>query len=670
MAGGPGPRASRYHGVPGLERFRALVENSADGIVLLDSDGALLYVSPSASRIAGYSAEELMGRDAFSLVHPDDRAAVQGRFAAALERPGSIVHATFRIRRKDGSWRWLGSVVNNLLKEPGVRAVVCDCRDITERRQAEQLLRQAQLELERGVQERTAELVQANAILVEEISARGRMELALRESEAQLRLLLDSTAEGIYGVDRDGKCTFCNPAALQILGYSEAGQVLGQDLHALIHHTRPDGTPYPKEACPTYRACLKGTPVHVNAELFWRADGTSFLAEYRSHPVYRGGKIAGCVVTFLDVSERSHAEEALRKLSRAVEHAADSIFITDRNGVIEYVNPAFETLTGFTREEAVGRRPGILRSGVQDEAFYKRLWATILSGRVYRQVFQNERKDGTRFYEDETISPIADAAGNITHFVSVGRDLTGRIQMEERLRGSRRQLRNLAARLQSVREEERTRISREIHDELGQMLTALKIDLCWLVSALPPGAPALHDKIDAMAALVDSTIDSVGRIAAELRPAALDNLGLITAVQGLAREFRARTGVACRVTADSDDAELDPDLATTMFRICQEALTNVARHAEASQVAITIGRTATGLILTVEDNGKGIREEDISSAKSLGLLGMQERALKHGGKVVISGTPGRGTVVTVAVSLSADAGPRSTRRRSGPLARS
>jgi signal transduction histidine kinase len=163
--------------------------------------------------------------------------------------------------------------------------------------------------------------------------------------------------------------------------------------------------------------------------------------------------------------------------------------------------------------------------------------------------------------------------------------------------------------------------------------------------------------------MVDSSIDSVGRIATELRPPALDNLGLITAIEGLAKDFHARTGIACRVSADPDQAELDPDLATTMFRICQEALTNVARHAEATRVAISIGQTATGLILTVEDNGKGIREEDVSSPKSLGLLGMQERALKHGGKVVVSGSPGRGTVVTVATSLS-DEGGRSSRRRS------
>jgi PAS domain S-box-containing protein len=483
-----------------------------------------------------------------------------------------------------------------------------------------------------------------------EVARRAKVEEALRESEERLRLLLDSTAEGIYGVDLDGNCTFCNPASLSMLGYADPSQFLGRSLHRLVHHSRPDGSAYPEEECPTHRTLREGKPAHSSFEVFWRADGTKFVADARSYPIYRGGKLAGCVVTFLDVSERQRADEALRKLSRAVEQAADSIIITDRTGVIEYVNPAYEKLTGFSASETLGRRPRLLRRGVHDSAPHDRLWACLLSGQVFRQIFPNQRKDGARFYEDQTISPIADAAGVITHFVWVGRDISRRIEAEEQLIASREQLRRLAARLESVREEERTRISREIHDELGQILTVLKIDLCRLPTSA--GSGSLQEKIGAMTALVDSTIDLVGRIAAELRPPALDNLGLVTALEGLAREFQARTGVRCEVVAEVEELELPSDVATTVFRICQEALTNVARHAEARSVVITIQRSGSGLVLTVEDDGKGIREEQISASNSLGLLGMQERAFKHGGKVLVSGAPEQGTVVTLAVPLA------------------
>ncbi|HSB73069.1 MAG TPA: sensor histidine kinase [Candidatus Methylomirabilis sp.] len=210
----------------------------------------------------------------------------------------------------------------------------------------------------------------------------------------------------------------------------------------------------------------------------------------------------------------------------------------------------------------------------------------------------------------------------------------------------------LTARLQAVREEERARVAREIHDELGQTLTALKIDLAWWTGRLPAEPPALRDTAQRMLALVDTTIQSARRLFTDLRPAILDELGLAAALDWLAKAFQERTGIQCGFIFKEEEVALDPEMATTLFRICQEALSNVERHAGATQVIIREERQADALLLSVEDNGKGITDREIAHRKSLGLMGMRERAILLGGELTILGRPGEGTTVTVRMPLS------------------
>jgi signal transduction histidine kinase len=205
------------------------------------------------------------------------------------------------------------------------------------------------------------------------------------------------------------------------------------------------------------------------------------------------------------------------------------------------------------------------------------------------------------------------------------------------------QLRALAARLQTVREDERTRAAREIHDELGQALTAIKIEFASLLHDLPKELAASRGQ--SILRLLDQTIQSMRRIGTELRPAILDDLGLAAAVEWVAEEFQARTGTKCQISLPDGDITLDRERATALFRIFQETLTNVARHADATQLDVRLGKENGSLILEVRDNGKGIREEQLSAKTSLGILGMQERVLLLGGTLTISGTPGNGTTV-------------------------
>jgi signal transduction histidine kinase len=260
------------------------------------------------------------------------------------------------------------------------------------------------------------------------------------------------------------------------------------------------------------------------------------------------------------------------------------------------------------------------------------------------------RADGEEFPIEAAISQVE--IGGRKLYTIILRDITERKQAEEQLRNSREQLRALAAHLESVREDERARIAREIHDELGQVLTGLRMDLSWVVSRLPGDEAALMERSRSMLTLIDTTIRLVRRIATELRPGVLDDLGLVAAIEWQAQEFQTRTGIACEFASNQADLVLAPELGTAAFRICQETLTNVARHAHATRVHIRLEAEAGQLVLTVADNGRGITEQELANRTSLGLLGMRERALLLGGQVSIGGKPGEGTTVTVRIPLS------------------
>ncbi|MDB6115763.1 MAG: Histidine kinase, gyrase and HSP90-like ATPase [Lacunisphaera sp.] len=234
-----------------------------------------------------------------------------------------------------------------------------------------------------------------------------------------------------------------------------------------------------------------------------------------------------------------------------------------------------------------------------------------------------------------------------------------RKRAEERLRESHEQLRALSVYLQYVREEERTRIAREVHDELGQALTRLKMDIVWIAGRLPRSQRPLHDKALDMSGQIDATIQSVRRISTELRPGILDDLGLVAALEWQGNEFQNRSGIECHVTSTLQDTMLDADLNTAFFRIFQETLTNIMRHANATRVDIHSTEQDGQLVLTVHDNGRGITPGEISDRRSIGLLGMEERAALLGGHIQIQGEPGHGTLVTVRI-------PRTKPRHAGP----
>lgn len=230
-------------------------------------------------------------------------------------------------------------------------------------------------------------------------------------------------------------------------------------------------------------------------------------------------------------------------------------------------------------------------------------------------------------------------------------DITEQRRAEKELEDSREQLRSLSTYLQSVRERESARIAREIHDELGQSLTAIQMDLIWLACRLPESDDSVAEKVERMQRVVDAAISDVHRISGELRPILLDDLGLTAAMERQAQEFQERTGVRCEVRHNCKEGSVEKDLATTLFRIFQETLTNVARHAHATSVKVRLRQRGNEFCLRVSDNGKGITQEEAGSPKSFGVLGIRERVNLWDGAVSIIGKPKKGTIIEVRIPM-------------------
>jgi len=268
---------------------------------------------------------------------------------------------------------------------------------------------------------------------LEDITERRLAQADLENTKRELQLILDAAGEGVYGVDREGRVTFVNPAAAQMVGWAQE-EMLGKEQHALIHHSRNDGSPYPVEDCPVYAVFRDGVARQVTDEVFWRKDGSSFPVEYISTPILEAGTLVGAVVIYKDITERKLAEEQLLKLSQAVMQSPVPIVITDFLGKIEFVNQMFTQLTGYSADEAIGRSPSSLKSGKTRPEVYESLWSTVSSGRVWAGDVHNRHKNGDLYWVHSTISPIRNSAGAISHYMAFLESMTERKQLEEQLR--------------------------------------------------------------------------------------------------------------------------------------------------------------------------------------------------------------------------------------------
>ncbi len=265
------------------------------------------------------------------------------------------------------------------------------------------------------------------------ILSRKLAEEEIKKIQYQQELILNSAGEGIFGLDIEGRHTFVNPAAAQMLGYSFE-EMLGKNSHILLHHTNSDGSSCREEKCPVYRTYHNGESTYQGHAEFWRKDGSSFPILYSSNAIEEDGKRVGAVVTFRDISEQVEATREIARLAQVVEQASVTVAITDLDGDLVYVNPYFEKSSGYSVDEALGNNPRMLKSGHQDNAAYEELWETIAKGKTWHNMLVNKRKDGSLYYEDTNIFPIKTEEGEIINYAAVKREITAEVEANKALK--------------------------------------------------------------------------------------------------------------------------------------------------------------------------------------------------------------------------------------------
>jgi PAS domain S-box-containing protein len=540
--------------------------------------------------------------------------------------------------------------------------------DITERRREETELKEYREGLESQVAERTRQLQTANTQLEADMRERERAERVLATTLQRFYAILSNLSSGILLVTNEGRIEFANQAFCDFLHIKESPAELVERFDSAKVMARLD-TAYenPEQAVPRVREIL-ARGQSVSGEEIPMQNGARFLRDYV--PLTVDGKSYGRMWVHTDITELKRKEEALResraKFEAALANMADSVIITDAEGRFVEFNDAFATFYRFKSKAECARNfdefasifEVFMANGEpaprEMYAIQRALRGEAATGAEYTL----RRKDtGESWIGSISFSPIRDKDGAIIGSVITARDITDAKRAEEALQRAekmafqRQQLQALAERLQQAREEERKMVARDLHDDIGQILTAIKMDMTWAVRHLPRSNDEVRDRLKGSIELINDGVRSVRKICSGLRPGILDDLGLAAAVEWQSNEFAARAGILCEVSVHAGELRLDSDRATAIFRIYQECLTNVARHAEARAVSTSLYRQDENILLVVHDDGKGFNESEV--AGSLGVLGMKERAQACGGSVQVSSSPGEGTTITVCVPLQA-----------------
>jgi PAS domain S-box-containing protein len=389
-----------------------------------------------------------------------------------------------------------------------------------------------------------------------------------------------------------------------------------------------------------------------------RADGSEFPIEASiSQHVEDRHKIY--TVILRDVTARMDAARMLeaseRRLRGILDSAMDAIVTVDENQRVVLFNAAAEQVFGWSRDQAMGAPldafiPERFRGEHQQHVRGFGSSGTSSRRMGHLRIVRGLRRNGEEFPLDASISQIIEQGRRF--YTVILRDVTERVRSEEELRRSRAEIHELALVASTAREQEKSRIARELHDELGQALTALRIDVGWLRDKVGAGNAEVVAKLAAMQLLIDGTVAASRRISADLRPLMLDDLGLAAATEWLVQNFSNRTGIDCVLDADEEDLDLQDPHATAVFRVIQESLTNIAKHAEATRVAVRARREGGEIHLTIEDNGRGFAAGGPRKPGSYGLVGLRERAILLDGAVSVESEAGRGTRIDMRLPLA------------------
>lgn len=647
------------------KRFRALIENSSDGLTVVTAEGLITDISPSGKKILGYHQTETINHLQNEHIHPNDINIVRDAYEESIKSLNSTKTFEYRHKMPNGNYKWLEMTINNMLDKSYVNAIVLNYKEISERKESEK---------------------------------------TIKLSEEKYRTFFENSIDGILLTNPEGNVLAANPAACEILNRTEK---------EIIQEGRSGLTDIKEKANLNLWDNILNSG-KVRGELYLiKKDGTRFPAEISSATFRISNNELRNTIIFRDVTERKKAESELNKLNHELLllNQANSFFLHAENE-IELLETICNLLTekgkysmawiGFMpTENSINRKiiPNISAGnnleylkGLEIDLDDSVLSAgptgqTMITGKAHfvnhisndptfcswkSQAIKYNFKSSASFpivIENNTIASLniyssVDSAfdqheteilsrlvNNLSFAIKALRIKKAKAETEKALQLSNSQFRQLSSHLQSIREEERTSIAREIHDVLGQQMTAFKYDLAWLGKKKTFDDSQVLEKIQAMNKSVDETIQSIRKISSELRPRILDDLGLNAAMEWFISSFEKNTGIKCTLNSTLEGLKIEKIKSITIYRILQEALTNVARHSKASSVQINATIINDEIYLEIQDNGIGITEITQRNINSLGLLGMNERANMIKGVLVINGLNNKGTSVVLKVPV-------------------
>ncbi len=599
-------------------RFRSVFEASPLGILLVDPDEGITSVNPAAEDILGYPREELTGRFPSEITHPEDQEPSRTLSRKMLTGEGEGFSLEKRFQRRDGTF--------------------VPCRLSTQ-----------------PIHGPNGELV-AGLGIIADVTKLKTSEAALAKSERRFRNLVETSQDLIWQCDLEGRLRYLNPAWEETHGLA-AEELLGKKLQDLAKpslQARDAGM---------LDVVFSGLAVRGHRTEHTGKDGKTIHLLMNALPMRgRDNSPVGAQGAAYDLTDLILTEEALRsseaRFRATFEQAAVGVTHLSQEGRLLRVNKKLAEILGYATEELTGTLLADVIHSEDSDALLDLLggiWnGTIRAGSLEGRFV---RRDGTLGWLSFTSTLARDQAGGPGYEIAVIEDISQRKAGEEELKESRRRLQNLAARMEEARENERAGIARELHDELGQNLTALRMDLVSLTQAMDRDRRSYTEDLHGLVGMVDESIASVQSMSARLRTPILDVLGLRAAVEWQVEEFTRRSGIRCHAEITSDFSWASDRITTATFRILQEALTNVARHAQAQNVAIRlVGRADRGLLLEVEDDGIGVPAAALSSHESLGLIGMRERAEGLSGTLEIEALTKGGTRIRLQLPERADNG--------------